>query len=69
MNDGMIVDFVNPQMLLCIICRYEQTTNDVLVQISIMHKGLIKYNKVDGINPMSIYVQIAHSKLFVMRKQ
>jgi hypothetical protein len=34
-----------------------------------MHKGLIKYNKIDGINPMSIYVQIAHLKLFVTRKQ
>jgi len=40
-----------------------------LAQRSIMHKGLINYNKVDGINPMSIYVQITHLKLFVMRKQ
>ncbi len=34
-----------------------------------MHKGLIKYNKVDGINLMNIYVQIAHPKLFAMKKQ
>jgi hypothetical protein len=69
MNNGLFVDFVNPQMLQCIICKYEQTINDIVAQRSIMHKGLIKYNKVDGINPMSIYVQIAHMKLFAMRKQ
>ncbi len=51
------------------ICKYEQTTNDVLAQRSIMRKGLVKYNKVDGIIPMSIHVQIAHLKLFTLRKQ
>jgi hypothetical protein len=34
-----------------------------------MRKGLVKYNKVDGIIPMSIHVQIAHLKLFALRKQ
>jgi hypothetical protein len=68
-NDGLPLDLVNLQILWCIICKSKQTFNDVLAQKSIMHKGLIKYNKVDGINPMSIYVQIAHLKLLVMRKQ
>ncbi len=69
MNDGLLVDLVNPQMLQCIICRYEQAINDVLVQRSILCKGLIKYNKVNGITPMTMHVQISHSKLFALRKQ
>jgi hypothetical protein len=35
----------------------------------IRYKGLIKYNKADGIIPMNIHVKIAHLKLFVQRKQ
>lgn len=34
-----------------------------------LHKGLIKYNKVNGINPMTTHVQIAHLKLFTLKKQ
>jgi hypothetical protein len=51
-------------MLQCIICRF-----NVLVQIFTLHKRLIKYSKVNGIIPMTIHVQIAHSKLFTLKKQ
>jgi hypothetical protein len=32
-------------------------------------KGLIKYNKVNGITPMIMHVQITCLKLFALRKQ
>jgi hypothetical protein len=35
----------------------------------ILHKGLIKYNKVNGLILMIIHVQIANPKLFGLRKQ
>jgi hypothetical protein len=57
------------QMLRCIIYRCNQTFGNVLAQISTQYKGLIKYNKVDGIIPMNPHVQITHLKLFVQRKQ
>ncbi len=40
-----------------------------MAQRFIMHKGLIKYNKVNGITPMTIHVQTTHLKLFVLKKQ
>ncbi len=67
-NDGLHVDLMNSQMFWCIICKFEQTFNNVLIQRSIVHKCLIKYIKINGIKPMIIHVQITHSKLFVMRK-
>ncbi len=69
MNNGLHVDFVNLQMLRYIICKLEQATKDVLVQIFTLHKGLITYNKVNGVIPMTTHVQIAYPKLFVLRKQ
>ncbi len=69
LNNGLHVDLVNLQMLQCIICRLEQSTKDVLVQTFTLHKGLITYNKVNGITPMITHVQIAHPKLFALRKQ
>ncbi len=35
----------------------------------LLHKRLTKYNKVNGIIPMTIHVQIEHLKLFVSKKQ
>jgi hypothetical protein len=32
-------------------------------------KGIIKYNKVHGITPMTTHVQTTHLKLFALRKQ
>jgi hypothetical protein len=63
-DDGLLVDLVKPQMLQCIICKYKQTSNDVLAQIFAICNHLIKYNNVIGIIPMIIYVQIAHPRLF-----
>jgi len=68
-NDGLPMGLVNLQILWCIICRYEEATNNVLVQRSILHKGLIKYNKVNRITAMNTHVQIARSKSFAMKKQ
>ncbi len=68
-NDGLSVDLVKPQVLWCIICKFEKTSSDVLVQRSTLCGGLIKYNKVNGITPMTIHVQTAHPRLFVQKKQ
>ncbi len=67
-NDDLHVDLVNLQILWCIICKSEQTSNDVLAQKSIMHKCLIKYIRINGITLVIIHVQITHPKLFVMKK-
>jgi hypothetical protein len=67
-NDGLLVDLVKPQVLCCIICKFEQASSDVLIQRSTFCKGLIKYIKVNDIIPMTIHVQIAHPRLFAQRK-
>ncbi len=69
MNDGLPMDLMNLQMSWCIICRFKQPTNNVLVQKCIKCKGLIKYIKVHGSDPMTTYVEITHPKLFAIRKQ
>jgi hypothetical protein len=60
-NNGLPVDLVKPQMLWCIISRFEQGSSDVLVQRYMLHKA-------NGITPMTIPMQIAHPK-FAQRKQ
>jgi len=68
-NDGLLVDLMKPQVLRCIIYKYEQTSNDVVAQRFTLCKGLIKYNMVNGIIPMIIHVQTTHPRLFTQRKQ
>jgi hypothetical protein len=68
-NDGLLVDLMKPQVLWCIIYKYEQTSNDVVAQRFTLYKGLIKYNMVNGITPMTIHVQTTHPRLFAQRKQ
>ncbi len=63
-NNGLFEDLVKLQLLQCIIYRSNQTFGNVLPQRSTRYKGLIKYNKIDGIITMNIHVQIAHLKLF-----
>jgi len=46
-----------------------QTFNDVMVQKSIMLKGLIKCSNINGMTPMTIHVQTTHRKLFALKKQ
>jgi hypothetical protein len=44
------MDLVNPQMLqMHNFYRFKQTFTDVLTQMSIIQKGLIKYKKINGI--------------------
>jgi hypothetical protein len=57
------------QVLWCIICKFEQTNGDVLMQIFTLYKGLIKYNKVNGMIPINTHVQTTHLKLFAQKKQ
>jgi hypothetical protein len=53
----MPMDLVNPQMLQCIIYRFEQTYVNVLTQRStFFRKGLMKYNKTNVITT-HIHVQ------------
>jgi hypothetical protein len=49
------MDLVKSQVLLCKMCRSEQASNDVLAQRSTHCKGLIKFNKANGITPMTIH--------------
>jgi hypothetical protein len=54
-HDNLHVDFVNPQMLRCIICRFEQTFDKNLNQSSIAKKHFnVKYNKTNGITLMKM---------------
>ncbi len=68
-NDGLLVDLVKPQVLWCIICKFEHAFSDVLAQKPTLCKGLIKYNKTNDITLMIIHVQTTHLRLFVQRKQ
>jgi hypothetical protein len=52
MNDDLFVDLKNLQMLQCIVYRLEKTIGNFLSQSSILKKGLIKYNKINGITPI-----------------
>jgi hypothetical protein len=49
MNDDLLVDFENLQMLQYIVHRSKKTIGNYLSQSSILKKGLIKYNKINGI--------------------
>jgi hypothetical protein len=40
-----------------------------LAQKSTLHKDLTKYNKANGITPITTHVQATHPKLFAMKKQ
>ncbi len=51
-RNGLPMDLVKLQVLHCINCRSEQASNEVLVQKSIICKGLIKYNKINDIIPI-----------------
>jgi hypothetical protein len=63
-NNGLLMDLVNPSVLQCIICRFEQASSNALTQKSTFYKGLIKLNKTNGIIPMIAYVQITNLQLF-----
>ncbi len=59
------MDLVKPQVLQCKMCRSEYASNDVLAQRSTLCKGLIKFNKVNDITPMTmckLHIQVICSK-------
>jgi hypothetical protein len=55
-------------MLQCIICKFGQASKIDLTQRSILHKGLIKYNKTNGITPMKTHVEATQPKVRAQRK-
>jgi hypothetical protein len=61
-NNNLYVDLVNTSMLRCIICKSQQIVGNSLNQ-SFVHKGFIKCNKANGVTPMKIQVNFAHSCL------
>jgi hypothetical protein len=67
-NDDLHVDLENLQMLQCIICISEKVAGNVLSQSFVLRKGLIKYNKINGIIPMKTHVDSIHPWLFAQRK-
>ncbi len=68
MNDDLFVDLENLQILRCIVCKPKKTLNIILSQNFVLEKGLIKYNKINGLTHMKTHVDIAHPRLFVLRK-
>ncbi len=68
MNDDLLVDFENLQMLWYIVCKLEKMFCSFLSQIFVLKKGLIKYNKINGIILTKNHVDFVHPKLFVQRK-
>jgi hypothetical protein len=54
-HDNLHVDFVNPQMLWRIICRFQQAFDNILNQSSITKTHFnVKYNKTNGISLMKM---------------
>jgi hypothetical protein len=54
------MDIENPQMLQYIICRTKQTCANDLYQQFNLWKGLIKYNKLNGIIPMKTHIEFTY---------
>jgi len=50
-NDDLHVDLENLPMLQGIVCILEKVVNNFLSQSFVLKKGLIKYNKINGIIP------------------
>jgi len=67
-NDDLHVDLENLQMLQCIVCISEKVVGNVLSQSFVLKKGLIKYNKINGIIPIKTHVDYIHPRLFAQRK-
>jgi hypothetical protein len=67
-NDGLQVDLVKPQVLKCIICKFEQTFNDALAQRSMFRKGLIKYKNLNDITPMTTSCANCTSKVIYAKE-
>jgi hypothetical protein len=60
-NDNSPIDFKNPQMLCCIICRPTpcQKVGNIFNQSFVLHKGPIKYNKTNNITLMQTHIDVA----------
>jgi hypothetical protein len=57
-------------MLRCIIYRFEQANDNVLIKSCyILRKGFIKYNKCNGVTPMKTHIDCVHPKLLTTRKK
>ncbi len=50
------------------VCTLQKTSGIFLSQSSILRNNLIKYNKINGIIPMKTHVDIAHPRLFALRR-
>jgi hypothetical protein len=60
---------MNPQMLRCIIYKFEQTNENVLTKSSyILNKGFIKY-KCNGVIPTKTHIDCVHPTLFATKKE
>jgi len=59
---------MNPQMLKCIICKFQQVDGNILNQTFFIHKGFIKYNKANDVAPMKTHVDSTHFYLVAKRK-
>jgi hypothetical protein len=69
-NDNSLVDFKNPHMLHCIICRPTpcQEVGNIIKQSFVLCKGFIKYNKTNDITSMKTHIDVAHAHLVAKRK-
>jgi hypothetical protein len=55
-------------MLQCIVCISKKVAGNVLSQSFVLKKGLIKYNKINGIIPMKTRVDSIHPWLLAQRE-
>lgn len=67
-NNNLSIDLVNPKMLRCIIFKSKQVVANILNKGFSLCKGLIKYNKANGVTPIKTHVDSAHFCLVVKRK-
>jgi len=70
LNNNLHVDIMNPQMLRCIIYKFEQANENVLTKSCyILKKGFIKYNKCNGVIPIKTHIDCVHPKLLVTKRK
>ncbi len=66
--NNLFIDLMNPHMLKCVNCKFQQVDGNILNQSFVIHKGFIKYNKANDVTPMKTHVDSLHLHLVVKRK-
>lgn len=62
-NGNLPVDPSDPQVMRCIVCHSSSVGPEILAMRTRCRKGLITYNKANGIAPMKKHVEVENSVL------